>query len=110
MRLIKKIRLFKKSYHHWVYDVREGEGGRGLTMEEAASLRLITIEGSHDILAQREVTEQIKCEKRSGGVDKNKEKSSVRCYGICEKTDHNKAIYKAIYKEAVDISSASDTE
>jgi uncharacterized protein YaiL (DUF2058 family) len=66
----------------------------------------LTIEDAHDILAQEEVDEQIRRDKRSGGVYRNEGKSSARRYSTCGEAGHN----AQTCQEAVDISSSSDSE
>ena len=66
----------------------------------------LTIENAHDILAQEEVDEQIRRDKRSGGVDRSKGNSTARRYGTCRKTGHN----ARTCQEVVETSSSSDSE
>jgi hypothetical protein len=49
----------------------------------------LTVEDVYDILAQEEVDEQIRCNKRSGGGRQNEGQSGARRYGNCGKTGYN---------------------
>ena len=49
----------------------------------------LTIEDIYDILAQEEVDEQIRRNKRSRGGRQNEGQLSARRYGNCGKTSHN---------------------
>jgi hypothetical protein len=49
----------------------------------------LTIEDAHNILAQKEVEEQVRCDKRSREGSQNEEQSTTRCYSTCRKTGHN---------------------
>ena len=53
----------------------------------------LTIEDAYDILAQDEVDEQIRRDKRSGGGRQNEGQSSARRCGNCGKTGHNTRTY-----------------
>jgi hypothetical protein len=66
----------------------------------------LTIEDAHDILAQKEVDEQIRRDKRSGGVYRNEGKSSARRCGTCGEAGHN----ARTCQEAIDVSSLSDSK
>jgi hypothetical protein len=66
----------------------------------------LTLEDTHDILAQEEVDKQIRRDKRSGGVYRNEGKSSARRCGTCGEAGHN----ARTCQEAVDIPSLSDSE
>ena len=66
----------------------------------------LTIEDVHDILAQDEVDEQIRRDKRSRGGRQNEGQSGARRYGNCGKTGHN----ARTCQEYVDISSLFDSE
>jgi hypothetical protein len=67
---------------------------------------VLTIEDVHDILAQEEVNEQIRRDKRSGGVRQNEGQSGARRCGNYGKTSHN----ARTCQEDVDMSSLSDSE
>ena len=66
----------------------------------------LTIEDAHDILAQEEVDEQIRRDKRSRGVDRSKGNSTARRCGTCRKTGHN----VQTCQEVVETSSLSDSK
>jgi hypothetical protein len=66
----------------------------------------LTVEDAHDILAQEEVDEQIRRDKRSRGGRQNEGQSSARRYGNCGKTGYN----TRTCQEDVDISSLSDSD
>jgi hypothetical protein len=66
----------------------------------------LTIEDAHDILAQEEVDEQIRRDKRSGGVDRSEGNSTARRYSTCRKTGHN----ARTCQEVVETSSSLDSE
>jgi hypothetical protein len=66
----------------------------------------LTVEDTHDILAQDEVDEQIRRDKRSGGGRQNEGQSSARRCGNCGKTGHN----TRTCQEDIDISSLSDSK
>jgi hypothetical protein len=66
----------------------------------------LPIGDAYDVLSQREVIEQIKHERRSRGVGKNKGQSGVRRYNTCRKTGHN----TRTCQEVNEISSLSDSE
>ena len=66
----------------------------------------LTIEDAYDILAQKEVDEQIQRDKRSRGVDRSEGNSTVRRCSTCGKTGHN----VRTCQEAVETSSSSDSE
>lgn len=66
----------------------------------------LTVEDAHDVLAQREVDEQIQRDKRSGEAFKNEGKSTGRRCGTCGKTGHNARTCQVV----VDVSSSSDSE
>lgn len=61
---------------------------------------------AHDVLFQREVTEQIKRERRSGGVGENEGKSSMRRCGTCGETGHN----ARTCQEVIEVLDSSDFE
>jgi hypothetical protein len=65
----------------------------------------LTVEDAHDILAQEEVNEQIRRDKRSGGVRQNEGQSGARRCGNCGKTGHN----ARTCQEDIDISSLLDS-
>jgi hypothetical protein len=66
----------------------------------------LTIEDAHDILAQEEVDEQIRRDKRSRGGRQNEGQSGVRRCGNCGKTGHN----ARTCQEDIDMPSLSDPE
>jgi hypothetical protein len=66
----------------------------------------LTVEDAHDILAQEEVDEQIRRDKRSGGGRQNEGQSSARRCGTCGMTGHN----ARTCQEDVDMSSLSNSE
>ena len=66
----------------------------------------LTVEDAHDVLAQREVGEQIQHDKRSGEAFQNEGKSTGRRCGTCGKTGHNARTCQVV----VDVSSSSDSE
>ena len=66
----------------------------------------LTIEDAHDILAQKEVDEQIQCNKRFKGVNRSKGNSTVQRCSTCKKTSYN----MRTYQEAVKTSSLSDSK
>jgi hypothetical protein len=66
----------------------------------------LTVEDAHDILAQKEVDEQIRRDKRSGEAFSKEGNSGVRRYSTCGKTGHN----TRTCQEFKDISSLSDSE
>jgi hypothetical protein len=49
----------------------------------------LTVEDANDILAQKEVDEQIRRDKRSEGGNQNEGQSAARHCGSCGKTGHN---------------------
>jgi hypothetical protein len=67
---------------------------------------VLTVEDAHDILAQEEVDEQIRRDKRSRGGRQNEGQSGARRCGNCGKTGHN----ARTCQEDIDISSLSDSE
>jgi hypothetical protein len=67
---------------------------------------ILPVRDAHDVLFQREVTEQIKHGKRSRGVSKNKGQSGVRRYSTYRKTSHN----TRTCQEVNEVSSLSDSE
>jgi hypothetical protein len=67
---------------------------------------ILPVGDAYDVLSQREVTEQIKCERRSKGVGKNKGQSGVRRCSTCRKTSHN----TRTCQEVNEVSSLSDSE
>jgi hypothetical protein len=66
----------------------------------------LTVEDAHDILAQEEVDEQIRRDKRSRGGRQNEGQLSARRCGNCGKTGHN----ARTCQEDVDMSSLSDSD
>jgi hypothetical protein len=66
---------------------------------------IFTIEDTYDILAQKEVDKQIRCNKYSREIYRNERKSSARRYNTCKETGHN----TRTCQEAIDISSSSDS-
>ncbi len=66
----------------------------------------LTIEDAHDILAQEEVDEQIRRDKRSRGGRQNEGQLGVRHCGNCGKTGHN----ARTCQEDIDMPSSSDPE
>ena len=66
----------------------------------------LTVEDAHDIMAQDEVNEQIRRDRRSRGVNCEKGNSTARRYGTCGKTGHN----ARTCQEVVDTSSSSEFE
>jgi uncharacterized protein YaiL (DUF2058 family) len=66
----------------------------------------LTVEDAHDIMAQKEVDEQIRRDKRSREAFSKKGNSGVRHCSVCEKTGHN----ARTCQEFKDISSSSDSE
>jgi len=66
----------------------------------------LTVEDAHDVLAQREVDEQIRRDKRSREAFQNEGKSTGRRCGICRKPGHN----AQTCQEVVETSSSSDSE
>ena len=67
---------------------------------------VLTVEDVHDILAQEEVDEQIRRDKRSRGGHQNEGQLGARRCGNCGKTGHN----TRTCQEDVDMSSSSDSE
>jgi hypothetical protein len=67
---------------------------------------IFPIRDTHDVLSQREVIKQIKHERRSRGVGKNKGQSGVRRYNTCGKTSHN----TRTCQEVNEVFSSSDSE
>jgi hypothetical protein len=67
---------------------------------------IFPIRDTHDVLSQREVIKQIKREKRSRGVGKNKGQSGVRRCSTCRKTSCN----TRTCQEVNEISSSSDSK
>jgi hypothetical protein len=65
-----------------------------------------TVEDVHDILAQKEVDEQIQSDKRSRRVGQNEGQSTTRHCGTCGKTGH----YAPTCPGGVDMSTSSDSE
>jgi hypothetical protein len=49
----------------------------------------LTIEDRLDVLAQKEVEELVRRDKRIKGGDSNEGQLAARCYGIYRKTSHN---------------------
>jgi len=66
----------------------------------------LTIEDARDVLAQEEVDEQIRRDKRSRGVDRGEGNSTTRCCSTCGKTGHN----ARTCQEVVETSGLSDFE
>lgn len=66
----------------------------------------LTVEDVHDVLAQREVDEQIRHDKRSREGGQNEGQSTTRRCGNCGKTGH----YAPTCPEGVNMSSSSDSE
>jgi hypothetical protein len=66
----------------------------------------LTVENAHDIMAQEEVDEQIRRDKRSKGVNREGGVSTSRRCGTCGKTGHN----ARTRQEVVDTPSASEFE
>jgi hypothetical protein len=66
----------------------------------------LTVEDAHDILAQKEVDEQIRRDKRTRGGRPDEGQSGARRCGNCGKTGHN----ARTCQEDVDIPSLSDPE
>jgi hypothetical protein len=66
----------------------------------------LTVEDAHDLMAQDEVEEQIRRDKRSGGVNRNKGNSTARRCSNCKKTGH----YASTCPKLVDTSSSSESE
>jgi hypothetical protein len=66
----------------------------------------LMIEDAHDIIAQEEVDEQIRRDKRSGETFSKEGNLSVRHCGICGKTGHN----ARTCQEIEDVSSSSGFE
>jgi hypothetical protein len=66
----------------------------------------LTVEDAYDIIAQKEVDEQIRRDKRSGEAFSKEGNLGVRRCGICGKTGHN----ARTCQEFKDISSSSDSE
>jgi hypothetical protein len=66
----------------------------------------LIVEDAHDIIAQKEVDEQIRRDKRSGEAFSKEGNSGVRRCGTCGKTGHN----ARTCQESKDISSLSDSE
>jgi hypothetical protein len=66
----------------------------------------LTVEDAHNIMVQGEVNEQIRRDKRSGGVNREEGNSTARRCGTCGKTGHN----ARTCQEDVDIPSSSDPE
>ncbi len=66
----------------------------------------LSIGDANNILSQREVTEQIKRERRSRGVGENKGQLGIRRCGTCGKTGHNARTCQEVNK----VSSSSDSE
>jgi hypothetical protein len=66
----------------------------------------LTVEDAHDIMAQDEVNEQIRRDRRSRGVNREEGISTARRCGTCGKTGHN----ARTCQEVVDTSSLSESE
>jgi hypothetical protein len=66
----------------------------------------LTVEDAHDVLAQKEVDEQIRRDKRSGEAFQNEGQLTRRRCGTCGKTGHN----ARTCQEVVNVSSSSDSE
>jgi hypothetical protein len=66
----------------------------------------LTVEDAHDIIAQKEVDEQIRRDKRSGEAFSNEGQLTVRRCSACKKTSHN----ARTCQEFKDISSSLDSE
>ena len=66
----------------------------------------LTIEDTHDIIAQDEVNKQIRRDRRSRGVNREEGISIARRCGTCGKTGHN----ARTCQEVVDTSSLSESE
>ena len=66
----------------------------------------LTVEDAHNIMAQDEVNEQIRRDRRSRGVNREEGISTTRRYGTCGKTGHN----ARTCQEVVDTSSLSESE
>ena len=67
---------------------------------------VLTVEDAHDIMAQKEVDEQIRRDKRSGEVFSKEGNSGIQHCSACRKTGHN----ARTCQEFKDISSLSDSE
>jgi hypothetical protein len=66
----------------------------------------LTVGEAHDILAQKEVDEQIRRDKRSGEAFSKEGQLSIRHCGVCGKTGHN----ARTCQEVVETSNSSDSE
>jgi len=66
----------------------------------------LTVKDAHDIMAQDEVNEQIRRDRRSRGVNREEGISTARRCGTCGKTGHN----ARTCQEVVDTSSSSEFE
>ena len=66
----------------------------------------LTVEDAHDIMAQDEVNEQIRRDRRSGGVNREEGISTARRCGTCGKAGHN----ARTCQEVVDTSSLSESK
>jgi len=66
----------------------------------------LTVEDAHNIMAQDEVNEQIRRDRRSGGVNREEGISTARRCGTCGKTGHN----ARTCQEVIDTPSASEFE
>ena len=66
----------------------------------------LTVKDAHDIMAQKEIDEQIRRDKRSGEAFSKEGNSGVRRCSACGKTGHN----ARTCQEFKDISSSSDSE
>jgi hypothetical protein len=66
----------------------------------------LTIEDTHDIIAQDEVDEQIRRDRRSRGVNQGERKSGARRCSTCGKTGH----YALTCQEVIDSSSLSESK
>jgi hypothetical protein len=67
---------------------------------------VLTVKDAHDVLAQREVDEQIRRDKRSREGRQNEGQSTGRHCSTCGKTGHN----ARTCQEVVEVSSSSDSE
>ncbi|KFZ20159.1 hypothetical protein V502_03312, partial [Pseudogymnoascus sp. VKM F-4520 (FW-2644)] len=66
----------------------------------------LTVEDARDVLAQKDVEEQVRRNKRSGEGGQNEGQSTARRCGNCGKTGH----YAPTCPEGVNMSSSSDSE
>jgi hypothetical protein len=67
---------------------------------------VLTIKNTNYILAQEEVEKQIRCNKRSSRISRNKGQSGIRCYSICREGGYN----SRICQEVIIIEEQSDSE